>query len=84
MLRQCYMPDCESKLAQYNPSNAQDNRIRPFTMPLMSLAATAIDQPKPREKVIDTLIRYLDTDAVCCREEPGKLADFQAQVRLHN
>ena len=46
----------------------------------MSLAATAIDQPKPRDKVIETLIRYLDTDAVCCREEPGKLADCQAQV----
>ena len=58
----------------------QDNRIRPFTMPLMSLAATAIDQPKSREKVIETMLRYLDTDAICCREEPGKLADLQAKV----
>ncbi len=58
----------------------QDNRIRPFTMPLMSLAATAIDQPKPRQKVTATMLQYLDTDAICCREEPGKLADQQAKV----
>ncbi|DBB10100.1 TPA: hypothetical protein ACH3X3_001684 [Trebouxia sp. C0006] len=58
----------------------QDNRIRPFTMPLMSLAATAIDQPKPRQKVTDTMLQYLDTDAICCREEPGKLANQQAKV----
>ena len=49
-------------------------------MPLMSLAATAIDQPKPKDKVIETMLRYLDTDAICCREEPGKLADAQAKV----
>ena len=60
--------------------SVQDNRIRPFTMPLMSLAATAIDQPKPRQKVTDTMLQYLDTDAICCREEPGKLATHQAKV----
>ena len=49
-------------------------------MPLMSLAATAIDQPKPRQKVTDTMLQYLDTDAICCREEPGKLATHQAKV----
>lgn len=58
----------------------QDNRIRPFTMPLMSLAATAIDQPKSRQKVTDTMLQYLDTDAICCREEPGKLANLQAKM----
>lgn len=51
-------------------------------MPLMSLAATAIDQPKPRQKVTDTMLQYLDTDAICCREEPGKLANQQAKVWL--
>lgn len=64
------------------PDCLQDNRIRPFTMPLMSLAATAIDQPKPRQKVTDTMLQYLDTDAICCREEPGKLANHQAKVVL--
>lgn len=49
-------------------------------MPLMSLAATAIDQPKSRQKVTDTMLQYLDTDAICCREEPGKLANLQAKV----
>ena len=35
----------------------QLKRIQPFTMPLMSLAATAIDQPKGREEVIATLLQ---------------------------
>lgn len=49
-------------------------------MPLMSLAATAIDQPKHRDAVIETMVHYLHTDPVCCRHEPGKLADLQHQV----
>jgi ATP synthase F1 complex assembly factor 2 len=36
-------------------------------MPLMGLAATAIDQPKPREKVIDHLLKYVHTDAALVR-----------------
>lgn len=60
--------------------SGQDNRIRPFTMPLMSLAATAIDQPKPRQDVTDTMLRHLETDTLCCREKPGKLASQQAKV----
>ncbi|KAK9811463.1 hypothetical protein WJX72_004319 [[Myrmecia] bisecta] len=55
-------------------------RIRPFTMPLMSLAATAIDQPKPRPLVIQALSQYLQTDSTCCRHEPGPLADRQALI----
>lgn len=58
----------------------QVKRIQPFTMPLMSLAATALDQPKPREDVIATMLQYLPTDSVICREEPGPVADRQAQV----
>ncbi len=38
-------------------------------------------QPKPREMVIDTMLQYLHTDSACCRDEPGPLADRQAQVR---
>ncbi len=59
----------------------QVKRIQPFTMPLMSLAATAIDQPKDRESVVETMLQYLHTDPVCCRHEPGKLADLQHTVR---
>lgn len=52
-------------------------------MPLMSLAATAIDQPKPRPVVIDTLIRYLRTDSLCLREE-GHDGLAEAQDRVWN
>lgn len=40
-----------------SPSPLQVQRIQPFTMPLMSLAATALDQPKPREDVIATMLQ---------------------------
>lgn len=35
----------------------QIKRIQPFTMPLMSLAATALDQPKHRDEVIATMLQ---------------------------
>ena len=46
-------------------------------MPLMSLAATAIDQPQHRDLVIETMIQYISTDPVVCRVEPGELAEKQ-------
>ena len=49
-------------------------------MPLMSIAATAIDQPQHRDMVIETMIQYVPTDPVICRLEPGKLADKQAAI----
>lgn len=60
----------------------QDARsIRPFTMPLMSLAATAIDQPKPRELVIGSMMEYLHTDSLCLREEDHrKLSNLQDKI----
>ncbi|EIE21711.1 ATP12-domain-containing protein, partial [Coccomyxa subellipsoidea C-169] len=57
-----------------------DMKIRPFTMPLMSLAATAIDQPKHRNLVVNTLLTYLHADSACCRDAPGPLSARQAQV----
>ena len=55
--------------------------MRPFTMPLMSLAATAIDEPAPRERVIETMIAYLHTDGALVREQAGSaLAERQAEV----
>ena len=61
----------------------QARRIQPFTMPLMSLAATAIDQPKPREEVVDMMLEYLHTDSVLCRENrSSKLGGRQAEVGL--
>ena len=50
----------------------QAGRVRPHTMPLMSLAATAIDEPKPAGAVAATLLDYLHTDAALCLPgEPG-------------
>jgi ATP synthase F1 complex assembly factor 2 len=56
------------------------SRVRPFTMPLMSLAAMALDQPKPAGAVVDGLLRYLDTDSAAVRAPAGAgpLADAQA------
>lgn len=47
-------------------------------MPMMSLAATALDQPQERGKVVDSVFKFIHTDAACCRYEPGELADRQA------
>lgn len=52
--------------------------IEPSTMPLMSLASTAIDQPQSREVVVNTMVQYVSTDPVVCRIESGELAERQA------
>lgn len=51
-------------------------------MPLMSLAAMALDQPRPRPRTIDAMLKYIHTDAACVRYEPGPLARRQEKVRL--
>ncbi|KFM26182.1 ATP synthase mitochondrial F1 complex assembly factor 2 [Auxenochlorella protothecoides] len=58
----------------------QVQRVQPHTMPLMTLAATAIDAPRGRAVVVDTLIHYLHTDSLLCREAPGRLAVLQAET----
>lgn len=50
----------------------------PHLMPLMSLAATATDQPKEKSKVVEHLLKYVHTDGACIRYEPGKLEQRQA------
>ncbi|MCO5601852.1 hypothetical protein L7F22_055977 [Adiantum nelumboides] len=56
--------------------------IRPFTMPLMKLASTAIDKvPKERESIIQNLLEFFNTDAACCRDkEDSPLHELQAEV----
>lgn len=39
----------------------------PHLMPLTSLAATAIDQPREKPKVIEHLLKYVHTDSACIR-----------------
>lgn len=58
---------------------AQGSKVRPDTMPLMQLAATAIDHVViKRSEVEAVVLRYAETDMVCYRaEQPAELA------RLH-
>ena len=60
--------------------DAQADEVVPSTMPLMQLAATAIDKVAPnREVIIDTVAPYGGTDLLCYRAEaPAALAARQA------
>jgi chaperone required for assembly of F1-ATPase len=59
--------------------DAQRDEIRPATMPLTRLAATAIDRTAPlRDRVIDEIAGYAGTDLVCYRaDHPPALAARQ-------
>jgi len=46
----------------------QTDGIRPFTMPLMGLACTALERvPLTRSKVIENLMKKFNQDLVFCR-----------------
>ena len=48
----------------------QSARVQPHTMPLMTLASTAIDQlPQIRPKMVNSMVRCLDADAACFRSQ---------------
>ena len=57
----------------------QGTHVLPHTMPLMQLAATALDRiPPQREAVIDALLDFAATDLLCYRApEPRDLAERQ-------
>lgn len=56
---------------------AQEGEIRPYTMPMMQLAATVIDHfPANRQAVEATILRFAETDTVCYRAEPGQPAEL--------
>ena len=59
---------------------AQEERIRPATMPLMSLACTAIDRVAPqRGEIVAEILGYAETDLLCYRaERPASLVARQA------
>jgi chaperone required for assembly of F1-ATPase len=61
---------------------AQDEEIRPDTLPLTRLASTAIDLIAPRrDKVVADLAAYAGTDLVCYRAaHPPELAARQQHV----
>ena len=53
--------------------------IRPYTMPLFSLCATAVDRvPHTREATVSQLLRFFETDALCVRSPTPSLAAAQA------
>jgi chaperone required for assembly of F1-ATPase len=62
--------------------DAQQDEIRPATMPLTRLAATAIDRTAPqRDRVVDEIANYAGTDLVCYRaDRPPALAARQEAV----
>ena len=74
------LPSHELALAVAAEWEWQDSRnIRPFTMPLMALSATAIDRvPYTRAVLTEQLLSFFATDALCCRSPPGALAEAQA------
>lgn len=47
---------------------AQEKYIKPFTLPIMALLATSIDQvPKTRHFIVGNLLNCFNTDTVCLR-----------------
>ena len=57
--------------------------IRPFTMPLMALVSTAVNQMslgEVRNLHIRRLLDYLSSDVTLCRAEPGPVAERQKLV----
>ncbi|WP_374656588.1 ATP12 family chaperone protein [Dongia sp.] len=62
--------------------DAQSEHVRPHSMPLMQLAATAIDRVRPeRARIVPELAGYGATDLVCYRAaEPPVLVEREAQA----
>jgi chaperone required for assembly of F1-ATPase len=62
--------------------DAQTDKIVPATMPLMRIAATAIDRVAPqRRQAIEEVIGYVGTDLVCYRaDRPAELVARQAAL----
>jgi chaperone required for assembly of F1-ATPase len=61
---------------------AQDDEIRPLTMPMMRLAATAIDRiGRERAAIVDQIAAFGGSDLLCYRtESPASLIERQATL----
>ena len=63
----------------------QSARVQPHTMPLMTLASTAIDQlPQIRPKMVNSMVRCLDADAACFRSQQPQLAAAEQRMCSFN
>lgn len=62
--------------------DAQEQEIRPSTMPLTQLTATALDRVGPeRTAIIEQMVAYAKTDLLCYRADaPQELAERQHNV----
>lgn len=62
--------------------DAQKGRIRPSSMPMMTLVTTAVDVvPMYRSRIENSLLGYLDTDTICIRpSHPTELVEHQKKV----
>jgi chaperone required for assembly of F1-ATPase len=60
---------------------AQEEKVKPDTMPLTQILTTAIDKIRDREAITESVMRYLDTDMVCYwAKEPEEIAKRQKEV----
>ncbi|MGF1550180.1 MAG: ATP12 family chaperone protein [Sphingomonadaceae bacterium] len=61
--------------------NGQEERIDLLAMPLTGLAYAAIDHvASDPEQAASALLAYADSDLLCYRDEPGALAQMQAEL----
>ena len=61
--------------------DAQLEKIRPDSMPLFRLLATAIDRVEPRRnEIVDATVKYAETDLLCYRaDQPPELVWLQQE-----
>lgn len=60
---------------------AQEDKIKPDTMPMTQILTTKIDKIRDREAITEAAMRYLDTDLVCYwAKEPADVAARQKEV----
>lgn len=60
--------------------STQEEKVKPDTMPLTQLLTTALDKVRDRDRITESVMRYLDTDMVCYwTKEPEDLAKRQKE-----
>lgn len=60
---------------------AQEEKIKPDTMPITQILTTKIDKIRDREAITEAAMRYLDTDLVCYwAKDPADVAARQKEV----
>lgn len=77
-----YLPTKALAAAIVAEWDAQSEKIRPHSMPLMQFAATAVDRVEPeRVRIVADVAGYAGTDLICYRAaEPPTLVERETQV----